>query len=73
MRITPRALENITIDTAEIKIDVNLKDGGTIELRIHAQDPHKHRTDAEVYTWADELKKIDDTEVIFITPEEVKH
>ena len=72
MRITPRDLENITIDTTETKIDVNIKDKGIIELRIHAQDPHKHRTDAEVYTWDDEVKKIDNTEIVYIIPEEIK-
>ena len=44
-----------------------------VELKIHAQDPHKHRTDVEIYTWDDEVVKKDNTEIIYIIPEEINN
>ena len=72
LRITPRDLENITIDTTDIKLDIGILDKGTIILKIHAQDPHKHETDTEIYTWNDDIMKIGNTETIYIIPKEIK-
>ena len=74
MRITPRSIEEIELETMEMKIGIKAKTDGTMEIKIYAKDPHKHKTNTEVYTWDDSKPsiKIDDTEIIYITPEEIK-
>lgn len=72
MRITPRSIDEIEINTLETKLGIKIRDRGIIELKIYAQDSHEHRTDVEVYTWDDVVKKIDNTEQIYIVPEKIR-
>ena len=72
MRITTISIEEIKLETMEMRLNIKARTNGIKELKIYAKDPHKHRTDGEIYTWDDEVKKIDNTEQIYIVPEKIR-